>query len=65
MLIDYANRRTVEDAVSQYESLLRVQKETGTLTKRTRDALLRELDEADLVAVSVELVRRGLIGGAK
>jgi hypothetical protein len=65
MLIDFADHETVEEAVAQYETLLKLQKETGTFTKRTRDALLRQLDEADLVAVAVELQRRGLIGGAR
>jgi hypothetical protein len=65
MLINQANPAVVSQAVEQYEALLTIEKTSATKTNRTRNALLQSLEPADLIAVSVELKRRGLLGSAK
>lgn len=65
MLIDQANTQLVQQAVEQFEALLTIERTSGTKTNRTRNQLLQSLTPADLVAVSVELKRRGLLGGAR
>jgi hypothetical protein len=63
MLIDDANPKTVRDVVEQYETLLWIERNTPNRTNKTRNQLLQHLEPADLVAVSMELKKRGLIGG--
>jgi hypothetical protein len=63
MLINSANPSTVADAVEQYEALVAVERVTATKTNKTRNALLQSLAPADLLAVSLELKRRGLLNG--
>jgi hypothetical protein len=65
MLIDQANPEIVRQVVEQYEALLAIEKTSATRTNKTRNQLLQSLEPAELVAVSVELRRRGLIGGAR
>jgi hypothetical protein len=63
MLIDDANPKIVRDVVEQYETLLWIERNTPNRTNKTRNQLLQHLEPADLVAVSMELKKRGLIGG--
>jgi len=65
MLIDQANQQVVQKALEQFEGLLTIERTSGTKTNRTRNQLLQSLEPAELVAVSVELKRRGLVGGVK
>ncbi len=65
MLIDQANQETVRQSVEQYDALLTLELTSGTKTNKTRNQLLQSLSPADLVAVSVELKRRGLLGVAR
>lgn len=65
MLIDTANQELVRKTVEQYQSLVDLEKTTGTITSKTRNRLLQGLQSAELVAVSVELSNRGLTGGSK
>jgi hypothetical protein len=62
MLIDQANTQVVQQTVEQFEALFLIEQTSGTKTNKTRNALLQSLAPADLVAVSVELKKRGLIG---
>lgn len=59
------NTVIVADVVEKYTALLDLEKQSGTKTTRARNEILRSLDDDDLVAVSVELKRRGVIGGGK
>jgi hypothetical protein len=63
MLIDHANPQIVKDTLEQFEALLWIEKNTPNKTCRTRNQLLQHLGPAELVAVSMELRKRGLIGG--
>jgi hypothetical protein len=65
MLIDQANPQVVQRVVEQFDALLTIEKTSGTKTNRTRNQVRQSLEPADLVAVSVELKRRGLIGGPR
>jgi hypothetical protein len=65
MLINQADSKVVSASVEQFEALYAIQQLTGTRTTRARNELLQSLNSADLVAVSVELKRRGLLGGAR
>lgn len=65
MLIDQANPAVVRQVVEQYETLISVEQNSGTKTNKTRNQLLQSLAPADLIAVSMELKRRGLIGVAR
>jgi len=65
MLISQADPKKVAEAVEQFAALVAIEKLTRTKTTRTRNDLLQSLDSPDLVAVSVELQRRGLIGGTR
>ena len=65
MLIDAANPGIVRKTLEQFESLLTLEYATGTKTNKTRNQLLQSLQPAELVAVSVELKRLGLIEVAR
>ena len=65
MLVDQADPQVVARAVEQYEALVTIARTTPTMTHKTRYQLLQSLPPAELIAVSVELRRRGLIGGGK
>jgi hypothetical protein len=65
MLIDQANSQIVNDTLEQFTALVTIERLTGTKTTRTRNQLLQSLESAELLAVSVELQRRGLLGGAR
>ena len=65
MLIDNADPKVVRDTIEQYETLLWIERNTPNRTNKTRNQLLQHLEPADLVAVSMELRKRGLIGGAR
>jgi hypothetical protein len=65
MLIDEADPQIVQRAIEQYEALLAIEKLTPNKTNRSRNELLRSLPAAELIAVSVELERRGLLGGTR
>jgi hypothetical protein len=61
MLIDQANPEVVREVVEQYAALVEVSRTTATATNKTRNQLLQSLGPAELIAVSVELRRRGLL----
>jgi len=65
MLIDNADPKVVRDTVEQFETLLWIERNTPNRTNKTRNQLLQHLEPADLVAVSMELRKRGLIGGSR
>ena len=65
MLINQSNPQVVQKSVEQYEALLAVEKISGTKTTRTRNQLLQSLEPAELIAISVELKRRGMLGVAR
>jgi hypothetical protein len=63
MLINQADPKQVSAAIEQFEALVAIEKLTHTKTTRARNDLLQSLASPELVAVSLELRRRGLIGG--
>jgi hypothetical protein len=65
MLIDQANPEIVRAAVEQFAVLIYVEQTSATKTNKTRNLLLQSLAPADLLAVSMELKRRGLLGVAR
>lgn len=65
MLIDEASPEVVARAIEQYEALVAIEQLTPNKTNRARNDLIRSLPHAELIAVSVELKRRGLLGGAR
>lgn len=54
---------SVMEAVEKYIALLELEKQSGTKTTRTRNEILRSLDNDELIAVSLELKKRGVLGG--
>jgi hypothetical protein len=49
---------TVSEAVTLVQALRDLTEETGTVTSRAQSKILRELPDADLVRVAVELKQR-------
>jgi hypothetical protein len=49
---------TVKEAVTLVQSLRDLTTETGTITTRAQSKILRELPDADLIRVAVELAHR-------
>jgi hypothetical protein len=54
---------TAETAFDQYVALLELEEQTGTKTTRTRNDLLRTLDDAELLKIAILLKGAGLING--
>jgi hypothetical protein len=54
---------TAETAFEQYLALVELEEQTGTKTTRTRNELLRALDDAELLRVAMKLKGAGLIYG--
>ena len=49
-----------KDALDRITALLRVEKSTGTVTRRARNVVLQGLEPADLAAIAPELAKLNL-----
>jgi hypothetical protein len=65
--MDYRNA-TLEDVpaiIGTLRELLAVEEETGTVTRRTRGTILRQLPDEVMIAVASELAKIRAAGGVR
>jgi len=63
MSLPLPNEIAVRNAVTQWESLRELEITTGTKTTRSRNAILQELGDSELIAVAVILKNKGYTSG--
>jgi hypothetical protein len=60
--LEYRHRYEARKPLTQLEALYELEKSTGTITSRSRSAVLQGLCDSDLIAVAVILKNKGYTG---